>query len=287
MRKNESPEILDMVFCHPTIRDKILSFSVGDDYGSHHCTVSVTIPLLNQPTTSNFSSKPNFKKADWNKWQDICDDLLPYPDEIPINSKLDIDILTKRITEAIEEADHKSIPRIKYKSFTNRLPPKIKHLLKVKRKLVKETSRQSIDINEKNDLIEEIKALNDIINKHTNSIIKEEWHKSCDQLNAIKDAKKYWSHFSKLIGTYKMKVYSDLKYKDQTAITDQERSEVFSQHLQNTFKTLQNTWKTLQNSDCIPPGGLEYRIGESVPSDFVPPGCLEYRIGECVPFLGA
>ena len=61
---------------------------------------------------------------------------------------------------------------------------------------------------------------------------------SCDQLNAINDAKKYWTHFSSLVGTYKQKVYNDLKQDGKTATTDQERSKFFAKHMENTCQTL-------------------------------------------------
>ena len=44
------------------------------------------------------SSKPNFKKANWEKWQNICDDILPNLEDIHIDSKLDLDILIKKTT---------------------------------------------------------------------------------------------------------------------------------------------------------------------------------------------
>ena len=62
-RKNESAEILDMVFCHPSIRAFIDGFSVGDDYGSQHSTVSVSIPIKQQPP-KNSCKLPDFKKVD-------------------------------------------------------------------------------------------------------------------------------------------------------------------------------------------------------------------------------
>ena len=215
MRKNEDFEILDMVFGHPNIIDKIMNFEVGEDYGSHHMTVTISIPLRNQTNKIN-SNKPNFKKADWPKFKTFIDDLLPDPDNIKVENKLDLDILVKQATSAIEEADENAIPRIKYKSLHERLPPKIKHLLKVKRKLVKDSYHEPWNSITRNNLIEEIKELNKIINQSTNQLIKDDWAKSCDQLNAIQDSKKYWAHFSRLVGNFNQKVYSDLKFNKQT-----------------------------------------------------------------------
>merc|ERR1712105_548803 len=71
-----------------------------------------------------------------------------------------------------------------------------------------------------------------------NALIKEEWTKSCDNLNAISDAKKYWIHFSTLVGTFKQKVYNDIKQNNKTATNDQERADFFANHMEKTCQTL-------------------------------------------------
>ena len=90
---------------------------------------------------------------------------------------------------------------------------------------------------DKDDLIEEIKELDNIINEGTNNAVKQEWRSACENLNGIKDAKKYWSRFSMLVGSFKTKLYADIKYDDKTATTDQERANAFASHMKNTCKT--------------------------------------------------
>ena len=94
-----------------------------------------------------------------------------------------------------------------------------------------------MNIKDKEDLIDEIRHLDKIINEGIDSAVKEEWIRACDNLNGIKDTKKYWNQFSKLVGSFKAKVYSDLKLNGHTATTDQERSECFATHMENTCKT--------------------------------------------------
>ena len=67
--------------------------------------------------------------------------------------------------------------------------------------------------------------------------MKNEWRTACENLNSMKDAKKYWSQFSRLVGSFKIKLYPDIKLNGKTATTDQERAETFASHMQNTCKT--------------------------------------------------
>ena len=101
----------------------------------------------------------------------------------------------------IEEADIKAIPRKKYKSISQKLPANLRHLSRVKRKLVKDLKNSSQSEEVHNDLIDEIKNLDNIIKNGTDELIQREWRKSCDNLNGIKDSKKYWTQFSKLVGS--------------------------------------------------------------------------------------
>ena len=80
----------------------------------------------------------------------LFDSLLPDPESVTVNNKLDLDLLVKQVTDAIKTADIKTIPRNKYRSLSKKLPPHIRTLLRVKRKLVKEVCKTSENIN-KND----------------------------------------------------------------------------------------------------------------------------------------
>ena len=111
-----------MGFSHPNLREKIKSFNVGSDLGSHHFQVSVTIPIKTKSEKS-FSTTPNFKNADWKAFKELLDSILPEPGTLTVRNKLDIDLLVKQVTDAIETADIKTIPRNKYRSLSKKLPP--------------------------------------------------------------------------------------------------------------------------------------------------------------------
>ena len=85
-RKNESADILSMTFCHPNIRSKVGGYSVGEDYGSQHSTISIRIPFTNQPTKV-FSTRPNFAKANWSKFKEDLDENLPDISNLNIRNK--------------------------------------------------------------------------------------------------------------------------------------------------------------------------------------------------------
>lgn len=106
--------------------------------------------------------------------------------------------------------------------------------MRVKRRLVKDLNILPKSNPDSAELIDEIKKLDEIINQGTDKMLQDEWIKSCDNLNGIKDPIKYWSLFSKLTGSFKKKVYADIKLNNQTATNDQERAEHFATHMSNT-----------------------------------------------------
>ena len=67
----------------------------------------------------------------------------------------DVDNMINIIKEAINKADIATIPRKKYKSISKRLPPELRHLVRVKRKLVKDVGNLSEQHVDKDDLIGE------------------------------------------------------------------------------------------------------------------------------------
>ena len=101
-----------------------------------------------------------------------------------MNTPEEIDTATQLINDVLEEADKKAIPRRRIKSLLKKLPPELRHLVRVKRNLVKRASAV-IDNDEKSDLLNEVKTIENMINSKTDNIIREEWRKACDNLNAI------------------------------------------------------------------------------------------------------
>jgi hypothetical protein len=121
-----------MAFCDIGSIDKFSTAEVGHDYGSHHHTVTVKIPLKG-PYKRVHRSKPDFKKADWELYKQLLDDLLPNPDDVTITSATSITLLVRLVTDAISVADLTAIPRTKYKSILKKLPPNLRVLLRIKR----------------------------------------------------------------------------------------------------------------------------------------------------------
>ena len=127
----------------------------------------------------------------------------------------------------------------------------MRHLIRVKRKLVKDLVSLPENHTDKEDLIDEIRNLDEIISNGTDSIIRDEWRKSCDSLNSIKDPKQYWSKFSRLVGTFKTKIYADIKLNDKTAINDQDRADFFATHMSNTCKTPEGNEYNQEHKDNV------------------------------------
>ena len=103
--------------------------------------------------------------TNWENLKKDLDENLPDPSKIKIETKEDLDKIKSLIEIAIEKSDTANIPRKKFKSLSSKLPTKRRLLLKVKRKLVKEVSKNNDNLI-KADLINEMKSLDDNINQH-------------------------------------------------------------------------------------------------------------------------
>ena len=75
-------------------------------------------------------------------------------------------------------------------------------------------------------MFNEIKEINFALKESMDKNLKDEWHKACDELNAISESKKYWQKFKQLTGQFKGRVYPNLKYKSKIATTDAEKAEL-------------------------------------------------------------
>lgn len=133
---NRNPSCIDFLVTKPKTQFAITSVKIGDDLGSDHRPVTYNLLTHGGVMTQGPKSpKPNFKKADWEKYQTSIDEQLPTLPQISA-TKCSIDEAILKFTNMVTKADKESVPR-KKPGLPSKppLPQRIVSLINEKRKL--------------------------------------------------------------------------------------------------------------------------------------------------------
>lgn len=164
-----APSTIDILLTSQRYAHLIRAITVHHDVGSDHRPVTFTVDLRVHQRRPPESTKPNFHKANWWKYQEVSSERLKNAPDIN-HDKGSIDRAAEFVSKIIKEADESAIPRVKIRqeSRLRPLPQFIVQKLKIKRKLRNQMSRQNRpDLKaEINALSREIKA--DIVNFEEN-----------------------------------------------------------------------------------------------------------------------
>lgn len=130
-----NPSVLDIALVQPQHSNIVSKMQVLDSIGSDHRPVLMTLRVA-VPKQTRVTEMSNLDKADWRAHRSVMDMKLDSaPAEIEPN-KQSIDTAIDYFTEAMQETDRETIPRLVIKeSDEETLPPYIVDKIKVKRQL--------------------------------------------------------------------------------------------------------------------------------------------------------
>jgi len=172
-----NPSCIDFMVTQVKTNFMITSVIIGDDVGSDHRPVTYTISVNEMPARLRISPYPNFLKADWEAYRKYTDEqtkiMLPVA-----GNKESIDQSIKNLTELIQDADHKFIPRKKYIPSKYPLPLHIIDMIHEKRKLRNLSQNDKrLHLLTKNDIKRKINYLKKRIDKEIKIYRREELDK--------------------------------------------------------------------------------------------------------------
>ena len=175
-----APSTIDFGITSFENRNMVSTVTVLPDIGSDHRPVLFEIPLENNPLPPTITRKPNFKKADWEKFQSFA--LAKLREAPPIvHTKESLIRAAKFLKELVIDADRESIPRVRIKHGPRKreLPPYIVDLIHTRRNLVNQKYKRG-----RADLNPEIRRLGRIIEDEIETFeynkFRDEWE-DCQQ----------------------------------------------------------------------------------------------------------
>ena len=112
-RANGSTDLLDMAFISPNIAKHEIQFQMGDDLGSDHLPIEVSIEVPPHRKSSTNHTKYKFDQTDREVFESALEEALGYTDFSGLLSTSDLDKYADFIESAISTAVDKAIRKSK------------------------------------------------------------------------------------------------------------------------------------------------------------------------------
>ena len=120
-RANGNTHLLDMAFMSPNLAKHDIQFQIGDDLGSDHLPIEVSIDAPPHRNSSINHTKYKFDQTDREVFESTLEAALGSTDFSPLMSTSDLDKCADFIVSAISTAVDKAIPKSK-SVWSERLP---------------------------------------------------------------------------------------------------------------------------------------------------------------------
>lgn len=231
---HQGASIVDHILC---TESQIQCFDdecfIGESITSDHVPLlvktSLTNPIRPPPTTYTFR---DFRKADWNLFQNHISINLPPVDEIP-NDPEAIDQTALQISTLISNAAEIAIPLTTINTSFRPLPQNILAKIREKRRLYRLYVRTR-DPQAKT----EWNRLNALVRLMTTTHKQRAWMNTTSKLD-YRDGHSFWQTFKVLTGQ-KTKTHSHLQVNDQIHHTAEQKAQAFKNHLSQIYTPPQN-----------------------------------------------
>ena len=227
-------EILDLAIGSSSLTGLISSFEVLEEsMNSDHNVISLklTINGSKPKEDTNVIQRFNFAKADWplfyNLLQDFSNSL-----ELSTIEEMDINSLNSFTTEKIIEVADKTIPKFK-KSFRKSFPQEILKLIKernIARRKVKKDKKKTPELKT------EYNRLTNIVHQAIYNYESNKWNNFLNNLGPypVKNSR-FWKKINETKTAKQSSTIPNLLLNDTEFVTDEEKSNLFSSILKNTF----------------------------------------------------
>ena len=135
-RANGNTDILDMAFVSPNLAIHDIQFQIGDDLGSDHLPIEISIDTTPHRNTYTNHTKYKFDQTDREVFESTLEEALGSADFSGLTSTSDLDKYADFIVTAISTAVDKAIPTSKsVRPESTPISDETRALIKEKRKL--------------------------------------------------------------------------------------------------------------------------------------------------------
>ena len=195
-RANGSTDILDMAFVSPNLAIHDIQFQIGDDLGSDHLPIEISIDTTQHRNTYTNHTKYKFDQTDREVFESTLEEALGSADFSGLMSTSDLDKYADFIITAISTAVDKAIPTSKsVRPESTPISDETRALIKEKRKLRRLYSQKKDPA---------VKTRTNQLQKQVKEDLKLEslvsWENFCNSISLESDPNKSWRKLRTSLG---------------------------------------------------------------------------------------
>ena len=230
--KSDYSEILDLFLCSSSLANKMSHFEVLTDHrmGSDHAPILCILSLNKAFRIDVKIPEPrfNFRKADWNKYGHVLDQMIG-----EIDSGVEITDLNEVFSSLIIKSANESVPKM-LNSPLKSYPPHIIEIIKLRRKVRKKKKKQSLE--ERSVSNTEYNRLTGLLKKAIKEYTEKRWSLFLGKLGPYPASSSiFWRIINKARAPKTISSIPTLVKGDRVYKTDEEKAELFRSVLGETF----------------------------------------------------
>ena len=228
-RANGSTDILDMAFTSPNLAKHDIQFQIGDDLGSDHLPIEISIDT--PPTHRNSSTnhiKYKFDRTDREVIESTLEEALGSADFSGHLSTSDLDKYADFIVTAISTAVDKAIPKAKsVRPESNPISNETLALIKEKRRLRRQYSQKKdpatkTRINQLQKQVKEELKIESLVS----------WEKFCDSVSLETNPTESWRKIKNFLKPKGQRDYPTLHHVNKVAKNNADKAQLFAESVE-------------------------------------------------------
>ena len=230
-RANSSTDILDMAFVSPNLAIHDIQFQIGEDLGSDHLPIEISIDTAPHRNTYTNHTKYKFDQTDREVFESTLEEALGSADFSGPMSTSDLDKYADFIIAAISTAVDKAIPTSKsVRPESTPISDETRALIKEKRKLRRLYSQKKdpavkTRINQLQKQVKEDLKLESLVS----------WENFCNSISLEPDPSKSWRKIKNFLKPKGQRDYPTLHHANKVAKTNADKAQLFAESVERHF----------------------------------------------------
>ena len=230
-RANGSTDILDMAFVSPNLAIHDIQFQIGDELGSDHLPIEISIDTSPHRNTYTNHTKYKFDQTDREVFESTLEEALGSADFSGLMSTSDLDKYADFIITAISTAVDKAIPKSKsVRPESTPISDETRALIKEKRKLRRLYSQNKdpavkTRINQLQKQVKEDLKVESLVS----------WENFCNSISLESDPNKSWRKINNFLRPKGQRDYPTLRHANKVAKTNADKAQLFAESVEKHF----------------------------------------------------
>ena len=230
-RANGNTDILDMAFVSPNLAIHDIQFQIGDDLGSDHLPIEISIDTTPHRNTYTNHTKYKFDQTDQEVFESTLEEALGSADFYGLMFTSDLDKYADFIITAISTAVDKAIPTSKsVRPESTPISDETRALIKEKRKLRRLYSQKKdpavkTHINQLQKQVKEDLKVESLVS----------WENFCNSISLESDPNKSWRKIKNFLKPKGQRNYPTLRQANKVAKTNADKVQLFAESVERHF----------------------------------------------------